>query len=398
MPSARPSVLASRFSWRTFLFGIVLLGLWFGFHNRFLNAFDRMDLIAYDLRINTVPPHPSADVVAIAAVDDKSIAQLGQWPWPRAVLGQLVNALKDYKVKVVGFDAIFSEEDKSDVTRGQTSQKLAELGLTGQSIRAVLGPSNDEAFADAMKAQGLTVLGYAFQSHHFQAHFAIDKMAGFQEKIRPPGPLGYGIVRQAPGPTHELIKALAYQPPFAILDDAAHSTGYFDVDADADGVIRTEMTVIRFDGRYCVPLFLAIVDAYADGAPMILGLDSFGVAGVSVAGVGIPVGDYGRMLVNFLPAPDPFPHYSISDIINHKIAPDKLAGKIVLVGATAHGLGDRGVTPIDGDMARVEIHAHALDNLLQSDFLQRTYEGTTEIPFFAALLMGLAIADRKSVV
>src|SRR5271170_1335619 len=175
MASARASILAARFSWRTFLFGIVLLGLWFGFHNRFLNAFDRMDLIAYDLRINTVPPHPSSGAIAIAAVDDKSIAQLGQWPWPRAVLAELVNALKDYQVKVVGFDAIFSEADKGDVGRGQTSEKLAALGLQPHDIRQVLGPSNDEAFAQAMKSQGLTVLGYAFESHHFQTHIGSDK-------------------------------------------------------------------------------------------------------------------------------------------------------------------------------------------------------------------------------
>ena len=84
---------------------------------------------------------------------------------------------------------------------------------------------------------------------------------------------------------------------------------------------------------------------------------------VSIAGVQIPVDDDGRMLVNFRRGPEPFPHYSISDIVNHKIAPAKLAGKIVLVGATAHGLGDRGVTPTDGDMARVEIHANAIDNI-----------------------------------
>jgi len=391
MPRARPSFLAARFSWRTFLFGIVLLSFWFGFRNRFHDAFERMDLFAYDLRINTVAPRPSSGVVAIAAVDDKSIAQLGQWPWPRAVLGRLVDALKDYQVKVVGFDAIFSEADKSDVARAQTTQKLAQLGLTQQTIREVLGPGNDEAFAAAMKAQGLTVLGYAFQSHRFQAHYATDNTAGFLDKIRPPGPLGYGIIRQAPGKPHDLIKARAYQPPYEVLNDAAHSTGYFDVDADADGEIRTEMTVIRFDGRYCAPLFLAVVDAYADGAPMLLGIDAEGVSGVSIAGVGIPVDDDGRMLVNFRRGADPFPRYSISDIINHKIKPDKLAGKIVLVGATAHGLGDRGVTPIDGDMARVEVHAHAIDNVLQGDFIRRTYEAV-EIAFLGALLMGVAIS------
>jgi len=389
MASPKPSHHV-RFSWRTFLFGIVLLGLIFAFHDRFHGAFERLDLDAYDLRINTMTPRPSSGVIVIAAVDDKSISELGQWPWPRQVLGKLVNALTDYKVKVIGFDAIFSEPDKSDVARSAISEKLAQLGLTGDSIRDVLGPSNDEAFAKAMKAQGNVVLGYEFQSHLFQRH-AAEKTLGFLNHIRPPGPLGYGIVRKAPGKVMDMIMAEAYQPPFTLLEDAAHSTAYFDVDADADGVIRTDMTVIRFDGRYCAPLFLAITDAYADGATMMLGLGPNGVTGVSVAGVQIPVDDDGRMLVNFRRGVNPFPHYSISDIINHKIAPEKLAGRIVLVGATAHGLGDRGVTPVDGDMPRVEIHANAIDNVIQGDFVRRSYEAT-EIAFFAALLMGIAMS------
>src|SRR5271157_6600781 len=131
MASAKTS---HRFSWRTFLFGIVLLGFLFVAHDRFHGAFERMDLIAYDLRINTVAPHPSAGLIAIATIDDRSIAQLGQWPWPRLVLARLVDALKDYKVKVIGFDAIFSEPDKSDVARTEISQKLAGLGLKHDAI------------------------------------------------------------------------------------------------------------------------------------------------------------------------------------------------------------------------------------------------------------------------
>ncbi|MGB0058918.1 CHASE2 domain-containing protein [Candidatus Binatus sp.] len=388
MASEKPSHL--KFSWRTFLFGIVLLGAIFWFHDRFHEGFEKVDLDAYDLRINTMKPRPSSGVIAIAAVDDKSISELGQWPWPRQVLGQLVDALRDYKVKVIGFDAIFSEPDKGDVARSKISEQLAHLGLTAESIRDVLGPSNDEAFAHAMKAQGDTVLGYEFQSHLFQRHEE-HKTLGFLDHIRPPGPFGYGIVRRAPGKVMDLIKAEAYQPPYALLEDAAHSIAYFDVDADSDGVIRTDMTVIKFDGRYCAPLFLAVADAFVDGAPMMLGLGPNGVTGVSIAGVQIPVDDDGRMLVNFRRGPEPFPHYSISDIVNHKIAPAKLAGKIVLVGATAHGLGDRGVTPTDGDMARVEIHANAIDNIIQGDFIRRSYEAT-EISFFAALLMGVAMS------
>jgi adenylate cyclase len=391
MASAKPSHPALRFSWRTFLFGIVLLGLIFASHDRFHGAFERMDLIAYDLRINTIAPHPSSGVVAIAAIDDRSIAQLGQWPWPRLVLTRLVDALKDYKVKVIGFDAIFSEPDKSDVTRGEIGEKLAGLGLKHDAIGEVLGPGNDQAFAAAMKSQGLTVLGYAFEGRHFQKHSGSVKTVGFLDQIRPPGPLGYGIVRQAPGKPPQLIEADAYAPPIPSLNNAAYSIGYFDVDADADGEIRADMTVVRFDGRYCAPLFIAIVDAYAGGAPMVLGLDSNGVSGVSVAGVRIPVDDQGLMLVNFRRGANPFPHYSISDIINRRIAPDKLAGKIVLVGATARGLGDRSVTPVDGDMARVEIHANAIDNMIQGDFIRRPTEAEG-IALGAALLIGVLMS------
>ena len=205
----------TRFSWRTFLFGIVLLGILFVVHDRFHAAFERIDLIAYDLRINTIAPHPSSGAIAIATIDDRSITQLGQWPWPRIVLGRLVDALKDYKVKVIGFDAIFSEADKSDVARGDISQKLAALGLTGDSIRDVLGPSNDEAFANAMKSQGQTVLGYAFQTHHLKRHVGAATTVGFLDKIRAPGPLTYGIIRRAPGKPHDLIEARAYEPPTA---------------------------------------------------------------------------------------------------------------------------------------------------------------------------------------
>lgn len=392
MASAKRSHTAHRFSWRTFLFGIVLLGLMFVVHDRFHGAFERIDLFAYDLRINTIAPRPSSGVVVIAAIDDKSIAQIGQWPWPRLVLARLVDALRDYKVKVIGFDAIFSEADKGDLSRAEISQKLAGVGLKPDAIREIMGPGNDEAFAAGMKAQGLTVLGYAFDSHHFsQKRSATAKTVGFVDQIRPPGPIGYGIVRQAPGKSPNLIDAYAYAPPIPLLNDAAHSIGYFDVDADADGEIRADMTVVRFGGRYCVPLFMAVADAYAGDAPMMLALDPMGVSSVSIAGERIPVDDRGLMLVNFRRGANPFPQYSISDIINRRIAPDRLAGKIVLAGATAHGLGDRGVTPVDGDMARVEIHANAIDNLIQGDFLERPIEAQ-EIALVATILIGVLMS------
>ncbi|HYL60952.1 MAG TPA: adenylate/guanylate cyclase domain-containing protein [Candidatus Acidoferrales bacterium] len=380
-----------KFSWRTFAFGVVLTCALFALHIRYLAAFERLELIAYDLRLNTITPHPSSGIVAIAAIDDKSIAQIGQWPWPRAELGRLVDALKDYQVKVAAFDAIFSEPDKQDVAREEMGKRLAAMGLKQADIRSVLGASNDDAFATAIKSQGTTILGYAFQGHKFEARRGVAETVGFLRNIRPPAPMTYGIVRQAPGTPHDLIEAEAYAPPVLSLNQAAHAIGYFDIDADADGEIRTEMTVVRFDGHYCVPMFLAAADAYAGDASMVLGVDPNGVSGVSIAGVKIPVADDGRMLVNFRRGADAVHYYSVSDIIDHKVAPENLAGKIVLVGATAHGLGDRGVTPINPDMPRVEIHAHAIDNVIQGDFIRRPIEAVG-ISVAAAIVLGLAMA------
>ena len=112
---------------------------------------------------------------------------------------------------------------------------------------------------------------------------------------------------------------------------------------------------------------------------------------MSIAGERIPVDDNGLMLVNFRRGANPFPHYSISDIINRRIAPERLAGKIVLVGATAHGLGDRGVTPVDPDMPRVEIHANAIDNMIQGDFIRRPIEAQ-EIALGATILIGVLMS------
>lgn len=391
MARSKSSAHALKFSWRTFLLGLVLLAAIFLLHYRFYRAFERMDLIAYDLRINAVAAHPASGLVAIAAIDDKSIAQIGQWPWPRAVEARLVDALKDYKVKVIGFDAIFAEQDENDVTRGEIAKRLHALGVNPKAVAETLGPSNDEAFAAAMKRQGQTILGYEFLSHDFRKLETGAKTVGFSSKVLPPGPAEYGIVRKSSGTQHALIHADEYQPPLTTLGNAARSTGYFDVDADADGENRTMMTVIQFDGRYCLPLSLAVANAYAGGATMMLGLDPEGVSAVAIAGLRIPVDEGGRMLVNFRRGSDPFAYYSVSDIIHHLIAPEKLAEKIVLVGATAHGLGDRGVTPVNGYMPRVEIHANAIDNIVQGDFIRRTPEGR-EIAFFGALILGLLMA------
>ncbi|MGH7815396.1 MAG: CHASE2 domain-containing protein [Candidatus Binataceae bacterium] len=389
MARAKRNRVRRGLSWRTFGAGVALVAGMFALHFAFRGIFQRAELIAYDFRVNRLPIVPSTGQIAIVAIDDKSIAELGQWPWPRARFGDLVSALGDYyKAGVIAFDVIFSEEDRGDAARAGIAARMTALGIGETAIAATLGPPNDAAFAAALKKQGATVLAYAFRGGGLHESARAAEVAGYLAKVRPPGPMTYTIVRQAPGAQDDLLAADAYLPPIESLGNAARALGFVNIDADADGEIRSVLTAMRFNDRYCIPLFMAAADVAAGGAPTMLAIRPGGVAQVSLAGVPIPVDDLGRMLVNFRRGPDPFPYYSAVDVLNHKIPPNKLAGKIVLIGAIAHGLGDRAATPINPDMPRVEIHAHAIDNLLKGDFFRRNTEGEG-IALLGAMAIGL---------
>src|SRR4029077_6948807 len=101
-------------------------------------------------------------IIKIAAIDDKSIAELGQWPFRRSVLAQFERALADYKVAVVGYDVLFSEQDNFDAARDSLLERLEKSGITKGNGGQLLGESNDQAFANAIKEQGKTILAYSF--------------------------------------------------------------------------------------------------------------------------------------------------------------------------------------------------------------------------------------------
>jgi adenylate cyclase len=377
---------------RPLLIGLVILIALFTFNSLHPAVFNLAELKASDLRMYVTRPPPPTGAVVIAAIDDKSIAELGHWPWPRSVEARLTDALRDYKAAVVGYDVLFSEHDEDDVQARQIGARLKALGVGDAAVAQTLGAGNDTAFAEAMKQQGSTFLGYAFESH-FDSHDARQILStavapGYQTQPIAPPPLTYNLVRELPGGTPAAIEARAYLPPIPVLNAAARGVGYVDIDADSDGVLRSEVAVIRFGRRYCVPLYLALAAAYLKNAPLELMVGADGVRQVMLGEENIPVDEIGRMLIDFRGPPGTFPAYSIADLIAHRVPPAAIAGKIVLVGLTAHALGDRKVTPTGGDFPGVEIHANAIDNVLRGDFVRRSrVEGTTEEDAVALLLV-----------
>jgi adenylate cyclase len=376
---------------RTLLLGAIVVGVVFTINSRDPAPIEFAELAASDLRMRPARLGPKTDLVAIAAIDDFSIAKIGHWPWPRGQMARLITALSDYKVTVVGMDVLFPERDDFDRDHRQIALQLAAKGVGKSTIADTLGESNDAALARAISQQRSTFLAYAFESHRYGTPFPLAVPSGFNTDFSNPPPMAFDPVLQAPGPLPEVISARAYQPPIPLLNSATRGTAFVDADTDVDGVLRALPTVVRFRDRFCLPLFLAVVSSYRNYAQQILSLTKSGVGGVMLGRVHVPVDEMGRMMISFRGSPGTFPHYSAADIIMHRVPDADLKGRIVLVGMTAHGLGDRVTTPVGGDFPGVEVQANAIDNLLNGDVVRRSIvtEGESRL---AALLMGLAIS------
>jgi adenylate cyclase len=349
------------------------------------------EFVAADLRVYARKPTPPTGLVAIAAIDDRSIAKLGRWPWPRSDHARVVNALKEYQVAVIGFDDLVSERDPADVQRESIMAQLKRAGVNPRAIGETLGTGNDLDFALSIREQGETYLAYTFNSHVNAGNLDEVDLSAYRTAFLDPPPMAYSLARKAPGASDEKIVANAYLAPIPVLNRAARGTAYTDIDEDLDGVARSYPAVIRFNRRYCLPLFLALVDAYLGRAQTMVAFSADGVEEVMVAGRAIPVDEMGRMMVHFRGKPGTIATYSIADIIDHRVPPERLKGRIVLIGTNAHALGDRFSTPVGGDFPGVEIQANAVDNVLAGDFIFRSKRTVFEEKWFGWIL-GAAIS------
>ena len=380
---------------RTVTLGIIVVAVIFAVDSRHPAVIARAELQIDDLRMNARPAPHSTGSVAIVEIDDDSIAKIGRWPWPRGVTANLVSALRDYQVAVIGMDLLFDEPDYVDHDRLALADQLGAAGVSAPAIAAALRPENDAALARALVRQGSTYLAYSFEGHYFGTLGLPAVRHVFAREIGHPPPIAFDLIFRAAGPQPELISANAYLPATPLINESARGSGFVDVDADMDGVLRSIPTVIRFHDRLCAPLFLALVSAYRGNAPLMVSLTRSAVDAVMVGRTRVPVDEMGRMLIDFGGPGSKFPTFSVPDILAHRVPVEALKGKIVLVGVSARGLGDRVVTPQGGDIPGVDVQATAVDNVLSGKFLRRSEvtEGETRL---LALLLGLAMTIAAS--
>ena len=346
------------------------------------SVFKRFELQVQDLQLYVYGrrvPKPSGKVV-IAAIDDYSIddSELGRFPWPRRVEADLITALTDYyHASVIGLDLILTESD-----RGTSTDEH------GQNV------TNDALLAEAMRRHGNVYVGLQFASSR-QRQATLDHPDHFTKTIAMPAPLTFSRVDMDPDAAPLSDSDDEYKPPVPIINSAARGSGFVNIEPDPDDIYRTVLLVKTLDHMYFAPLNLLLVSAYMQ-QPLELHLAQYGVAYISVGNkIDIPVDETGHMLIHFRGPSGTFPTYSIAKILKHQYPRGLLDGKIVMVGATATGLGDKPAVPAYSDLYGVEIHANIIDNILQGDFTRRS-QATGFEELVASILLGLGAIAAAS--
>ncbi len=358
---------------------------------------DRLDTFFYGLRMRAEQPIMDRRIL-IVDIDEKSISEIGRFPWSRDKMAKLVTSLSQrYQARAIGFDINFSEPDTSsgyDTLAGLADQQLKDIPAFREKLQELKPMLDyDNRLAQALK-DSPSVLGYVFSE---------DRKLGVL-----PSPMfteedlnGRKLVTKTWG---------GYGANIPMLQAAAKGAGYFTVTPDPDGVVRSSPLLQRVGNQYMGSLALATIYV-AYGATSVRPIYSTAVdqlsqfqleqGGVDAIGLyypgkrlRIPVGENLSTLIQFRgkggPTGGAFRYVSASDMMFGRIPPEEVKGTIMLVGTSAAGLNDLRATPVNSVFPGVEVHANLMKSMLDQQFKNRP-DYAPALEFFQILVFGLIL-------
>lgn len=291
--------------------------------------------------------------VRIVDIDDDSLARLGQWPWPRTRVAELVERLRAAGAAAIVFDVLFAEPDRT------SPGAIVDVWRLDPALRARLAalPDHDRALAESL-ARGGVVLGHALMRRgqpagHFAAPFRVVNLG--------PSPLPY---------LHAFRGTVASLP---VLQDAAAGNGAITFVPDADGVVRRAPLLLGMADRP-VPSLVAEALRVGQGERNLFVKTSeeagAGLQSVRIGALEVPTTAEGEVWVRYT-RPVPARFIPAWKVISGVAPAAALEGHIVLIGSSAQGLLDLRFSPLGGMIPGVEAHAQAIEQILAGGHLTR---------------------------
>ena len=346
------------------LVAVVALRLWdpVPVQNMRLRTFDLYQYL--EPRVATLLP------AVVVDIDEESLAAIGQWPWPRSVIADIMVNLFRKGAVTVGFDVVFAEADRM-------SPAIIARDLRGlppdiaERLKDV--PSNDTIFANVLK-QAPIVLGHA------AVEYAVPN-----EKAPPLPRTPIATLGGDPRPYLFQFQGLIRNIPE--LESAAPGRGNFTLSGESDGVIRRVPAVVRVGNDMLPALSIEMLRVFgarfANQPTIVIKRNPYGVESVVVAGVQIPTDENGRIWVHYA-RPDPRRYVSARSVLDGSVPQERIQGKLILIGTSAVGLRDIKATPIADAMPGVEVHQQLIETVMTQAPLWRPFNATgMEILIFA---------------
>ncbi len=338
---------------------VTICAIWLQLDNPLVRSIrDRVETIAYDLRLELMPfgdsqPHKG---VVIIDLDERSLTEEGRWPWPREKVALLLQQLHQQGVIVTGIDAVFSEpavnpallvRDRLDPDTHNSS----ELADILESMAPAM--DGDHKLAAVLREYDI-VLGHLFR-----------------ESGSAKGVLGQPLVLQTPGLVEQVSLAGldVYTANISPLIEAAGFAGFFNVAPDPDGQIRRYNLVMRSQGQLYPSLALEVVRLFLLVDKIDIEAEMIGdrpvLERVVLPGtLAIPTDEEGRVLVPYRAPHRSFDYVSATDVLAGKADASILSNRIALIGSSAKGLFDLRSTPVSPLLPGVEVHANVIAGML----------------------------------
>ena len=331
---------------------------------------ETLRLKVFDLYQLAKPREAKVEPVTIVDIDEKSLAEIGQWPWPRNEVARMLERLRAAGVVATAFDVVFAEPDRT--SPGVYADSIGDVAPgVKEALRAL--PSNDQVLARAIR-QSRLVLG---QSGYHR------RMA---DPDRPePAKIPLAILGRDPTPYLFRFPGLVRNTP--LLEQASPSRAVFNLVPESDGVVRRVPAFVVADGQIVPSLTVELLRIATGGNAFAIKTDDAGISSFVVAGVEVPTDRNGRLWVHYAES-RPRLYVSASDVLAGRVPPERLAGKLVLIGTSAAGLLDIKATPLQEEIPGVEVHAQVLEMILGSQLLLRpNYALGAELLTFATVAL-----------
>ncbi len=339
-----------------FIVGIVICATMITLYVWQPGILQQADRQIYDIFLRANGGGEPSPTPALLDLDEQSLEEFGQWPWPRHLIAKLIATLTEYGAAAIGLDIILAEPDNSSVVSLQRSFKRHfDITIPLDGIPKSLH-DNDKILAGIV-AQTPTILGVynRFLGEKITLPEDLPRTEGIVERVMPGGRAPRSTLLDGTSATLPLPELRAVAP-----------LGSLNVAPDPDGIIRSVPLISQLDGRIFISLSLrSLMRGMGINTLMLVGGPD-GLQAVRMGKYTIPVTPDGRFIVPFRGPRGYYPYFRAADVLNKKVKPEDIAGRVFIVGTSAPGLLDIRATPFDSVYPGFEVHGTVIDAILSN--------------------------------